>query len=201
MERTDAVVALVGAVIVAVAVVGASLRGAAGGSSFSVEFSTSDLLVGEGNRQHQAENVRDSFAFTVTEANATRLNVTVFVTFVGGPGAQAAMDALLTAPNGTTFEAQGATRAPSLGGTQAVASLSFDVPLGAAPANRTVDAASREDAVRLATPEANASWVGEWTLDVSAQAGPTPLAQATTAWSATLTEWRGVAIPSPAAAR
>lgn len=200
VERTDAVVAAVGALLVALAVVGAAVN-APFAASYSVRFASDDALAAEGNRRHQAEAVRDQFTFLVNETNASLLNVTVTLSYVAVPPGLARLNALLTAPNGTAYEAQGLMRPPEAGQPESFGVVVFEVPLAPLPRDATVEAPDAEAALRQASPPVNATWVGEWRLDVAADGGPAPFAQATTAWTAVVTSWRGIATPAPVPAR
>lgn len=194
MEKLDALVAAAGALILAVAVVGASLT-AAPAATYVGTPREQAVWLDDGNAGHPTEGAyTDTFSFAVASGGVTDLYVNATVTYLPqGPVGGAAMHTVLRAPNGTAYELDGE---PGGSPTQPTLTASFVIALAPAPAPRTVDASdvSAARAEFEATPPTDA--VGEWKLEVSFSPGLAPATSSTVAWEASARGWTWDVVPA-----
>lgn len=195
MQRADALVALVGGIILAIGIGGAALTGGAlGGAAYRVEFAEAPLApvaldLGDGQL---VSSFQDDGEFTL-DGNLTRLDVTVWLNATAAalpPGST--LHVTLMAPNGTAYEAEatGATGGTSL-------SVKLQVPLSDVPAARDVAAATGDEAVRAAAPQGNATGAGAWRVHFDYSTGSPALApRVSAALLAEPTGWTASAAPA-----
>lgn len=155
MEKLDIAIAVAGAVVLVIAITGSAFYGGtSGGTPFAVTFPTSETDLAA-----QAFNVQGSGEAEATfEVAALNVTSVTFTAAASGPGAAGGVTFRLTAtaPDGRTFEADGAT---------------LTAQLAEPPAPTEVLAASAS-AVPLPEPVANGT--GTWTVLVQAS-GATPV--------------------------
>lgn len=182
MDRRDGIVAGVGAVLVALAIVGASLGGP-GETPYTLTYvvaSTATDLPGTPGGGGV------SFALKVPD-NATHLSATVTLSVTGVFAPTASAHVELVSPDGsrTTKDA-----APSPGGSTMTAILEAD--LAPAPANETIRAGSLAEAEARLARNATA---GTWTVVVTFSSG-TPAPQGVRiAAKGEVESWTGRAAP------
>lgn len=194
MQKLDAVVALVGALLLALAVGGAALSGGVGATApYHVTFPTTSVPLDEGNAAHFEGAYTDAFTFSVDADGVASVHVNATVSFLGNP-AGATMRALLRAPNGTEYAGEATFPDAGVGARSATVSIVAPVAPVPAPADvEAVDADAARDAANVTSQEAR----GEWTLEVGFSSGLAPASSATTSWEAAATVWRAQAEPAP----
>jgi hypothetical protein len=207
VEKLDVVVATAGAVILVVAIVGATLSGG-GRSAFDVTVTPASADLQGGSKPHQAEQgpIRDSFTITVNGSNVTRLTVVVTSTYAAGPSGAGTMHATLTSPTSTKLDQDGKATPINVGSTTGTVTATFDVVLVQPPENQTVQASSAADAVakvERAQPTNATANLGDWKLDVSFSLGstPAPVPSVTNGWTGKLLSYRLSAAPAAPASR
>jgi hypothetical protein len=170
MQRRDVAIILVGAALVLAATAYVGLAGPGTASLQASPFLVTYPVTQTATELQPAGQGSPVGAFTVTAArNVTQENVTS-VRFEGHVSGQvlpptASMHATLQMPNGSKLEKDAS---PAPGGSSM--DVAFDVPLTAAPANRTVDAPSLADANAM-LPAPSEAGRGAWTLTLSVSMG------------------------------
>lgn len=174
MNKTDALVAAIGAGVLVVALLGAALTGTdGGGRSFPVRWTTESA---EHELDAQASGGGEvSFEYANPHRNTTRMTFVVSVTAAAPHVAPQAdtVDVLVTGPDGATYEGSGA--GPGAGG--GTTTVEVEVPVAAVPDVATAQGASAAAAEASLAAYANETGVGNWTVQVSLGHGsPAPSA-------------------------
>lgn len=164
MHRTDALVAAMGAAILALAVGGAVLGSVDEGAVFLVRFEATEEVV----------ELEGPVPLDVPlEGNVSEVRAEVTFSMQPMPPTASAR-LVLTAPNGTAFETEGA---PAPGATSL--SLVVVAPVAPVPEDHEARAASAEDArARLGEPPAPQVWRVEWDFSSGSALPAQPAAQA-----------------------
>ncbi|HLE96593.1 MAG TPA: hypothetical protein VI997_04415 [Candidatus Thermoplasmatota archaeon] len=178
MNRTDALVAAIGAGVLVVALIGAALTGTstAGGAGLSVTWAVVDATHELGDTS-QAGSGEVSFEFDNPHANLTTLQFTVTVT-AGAPHLAPQGDSILVtavSPEGVEYTADG-----TLGVGPGSTTVELPVEVGAAPEVTTAPGGTPGAAeANLAATYTNTTGVGTWTITVAISHGsPSPEAHA-----------------------
>lgn len=163
MNKTDALVAAIGAGVLVVALAGAALTGTGGGTQYDVRWTdnSAEHDVGSETLQQSGEV---ELAYGNPHANTTALHFEVAVTVPQGHvGAQAdTFTVIVTSPQGVETTADGVLPAGATGGTGIVG---VDVDLGTAPTAATASGTSpAAAAASLAATHTNLTGVGNWTV-------------------------------------
>lgn len=195
MQKLDRVVALVGALVLAVAVVAAALTAPPGAQGFALtrvleEMALDGSLPSEGVPPSGARPT-DTIPIEGPGVHAIHLNVTLTPTGAFAPGGSVIVT--LTAPDGEVHEATGTVPAGATAFT-----LPLDALVAPVPPDAIVEAANAEEALRNADAETagNRTGEGNWTLEVAyAASGPVGHAGLELTYSGTLVRWRTQAAP------
>jgi hypothetical protein len=174
MERLDVLVAGLGVLVVATAMVGvATSPRIAGEGDFTIGFVEQRTAL-PAQQGAIAGDGQTDVPLQVQVRNLTRLEVTVRVAGAGPRAAPDAVTVTLTAPDGRAEQQQLQLPGP---GPAAYATATFERDLGTAPPARVV--AGADEAAALAAAAADSSTnngTGTWTVRVAITGG-TPLAQ------------------------
>jgi hypothetical protein len=162
VQKLDALVALAGAVVLAIAVTGAALSGGTlARSQFEVSYPTHAHGLAEPAKSPIPP--RATYAFLLTEPNV--VNVTAAVTFSSPapfpPGVSAHVK--LASPDGRSVEGD---NAPTTGSSAFTVRVEM-TGLGSPPANGTLPGATPGDAARAAYAQNSTAAFGNWTVEAS----------------------------------
>lgn len=165
MNKTDALVAAIGAGVLVVALAGAALTGTGGAIQYDVVWddNTAEHDLGSETLQQSGEV---EFTFDNPHANTTTLRFAVSVVVPQGHvGAQAdTFTVIVTSPDGVETTSDGVLPQGATGGT---GETGVDVTVNTAPSVATASGTSpAAAAVALAAEHTNTTGVGTWTVTV-----------------------------------
>jgi hypothetical protein len=163
VERLDAIVAGIGVVVVGVALLGAASSGPGGAQSFHLAFPEQRTALPDATGSITGDGSTD-LSFPVEVGNLTRVDVQLQVVSNGPRVTPDDVTATLKAPGGRSVQAKGSIAGPGTGGE--AASLEMRLPVGAAPPEQDVRAASEAAALQQAQALAARNGTGTWTLTV-----------------------------------
>lgn len=197
MERTDAIVALVGALVL-VAALGVAAVSEAPPAAYALTFAPLDEKLPGGTHAEQAKATgAGTFDFTLDGTGLAQVEITVRVSFVGGNAQSARVT--LTSPTGEQFGDEASANATGPAGAQAVVRLL--VPISPAPENRTLAAASEAEARAQADALASTAGQGKWELRVDYSSGVAPAATVNVAWEGAAQRWQAQVSPDQPAGK
>lgn len=165
MNKTDALVAAIGAGVLVVALAGAALTGTGGGSQYDVAWT-------ENGAEHElgTETLQQSgeveFAYENPHANTTQLHFRVSVAVPQGHlgAAGDTFTVIVTSPDGVETTAEGEVPSGATGGT---GESSVEVTVNPVPTTATIAGESPAAAeAALATSATNTTGTGNWTVTV-----------------------------------
>lgn len=167
MNKTDALVAAIGAGVLVVALAGAALTGGGGASQYDVQWTTASAEheIGEESLQQSGEV---AFAFENVHRNTTQLVFTVTGTVPQGhvqtPAAPDSFLVTVAGPDGTEYTGEGQLPG-AVGGSTPVEVV---VDVGAAPTVTQASGTSPGAAnVALDAQYGNSTGTGNWTVTVT----------------------------------
>lgn len=165
MNKTDALVAAIGAGVLVVALAGAALTGTGAGTSYGVTWTDNSAEHDLGGQTAQQSGELE-FAYDNPHANTTALHFSIAATV--GQGALGANPSTftveVTGPDGQTGTGEGTIAGGPTGGTGAA---TVDITVGSAPTTTSATGASPgAAAAALASTATNTTGQGNWTVIV-----------------------------------